>query len=299
MVFLDPLSDIAFKKLFGDQAKKSILMSFLNSILGRVEGEKIIDVTITDPYNNPDTAWLKLSIVDVRCVDQSGKHYIVEVQARAQDYYPARSQYYASLAIARQLEKGSQYREIEPVIFIGILGFSRFASPDCISHHKILNTKTHDHELKHLEFHFVELTKFTKTLEELETLVDKWLYLLAHATELQKIPTQLKNPAELEDAMDALEQGNMSPAELAAYDRFLDAQRVEFDVLETANRIAQEKGLAEGLEKGLEQGLEQGLAEGKAKAQRAMARELLHEMSIEKVAQITGLSIQDIERLKD
>lgn len=274
MVFLNPLSDIAFKKLFANQANTAILISFLNSILDRQEGEKIVAVTITDPYNNPDTEWLKLSIVDVRCVDQAGKNYIVEVQARYQKNYPERSQYYASLAIARQLQNRGQYKEIMPVIFVGILDFDIFDGPDYISHHKILNTKTLHSDLTHLEFHFIELTKFTKTLEELVSIEDKWLYLFRHASELRKVPAQLKSPLELEDALDILEQGNMSPAELYAYDRFVDAQRVEFDVLTSAEE------------------------KGEKKAKFAMAQLLLREMSREKVAQITGLTIDEVETIK-
>lgn len=138
MIFLDPMSDIAFKKLFGDQAKPNIVISFLNSILARQEGEKIVTVTITDPFNTPDTEWLKTSIVDVRCVDQSGKNYIIELQVEFQDDYPQRSQYYASLAIARQLKRGGRYNEVMPVIFIAVLDFKLFNDPDYISHFKIL-----------------------------------------------------------------------------------------------------------------------------------------------------------------
>ena len=285
MIFLNPLSDIAFKKLFANQAKKAILMSFLNSVLNRQEGEKIIDVTITDPYNNPDTEWLKLSIVDVRCVDQAGKNYIVEVQARYQKNYPERSQYYASLAIARQLQNRQQYLEIMPVVFVGILDFELFQGTDCISHHKILNTKSFKCDLTHLEFHFIELPKFKKTLEQLQTVEEKWLYLLRHASELQKIPTQLKNPFELEEAFETLEQGNMSPEELYAYDRFIDAQRVEFDVLLSAK------------EKGLEEGLQKGLQEGEKKAKLAIAQQLLQHMDVKHVAKLTGLSVQEVQAL--
>ena len=281
MVFLNPLSDIAFKKLFANQAKKAILMSFLNSILNRQEGEKIIEVTITDPYNNPDTEWLKLSIVDVRCVDQAGKNYIVEVQARYQKNYPERSQYYASLAIARQLHNKQQFREIMPVVFVGILDFELFQGNDYISHHKILNTKSFQCDLTHLEFHFIELPKFKKTLEQLQTVEEKWLYLLRHASELQKIPTQLKNPLELEEAFETLEQGNMSPEELYAYDRFIDAQRVEFDTLLSAE----------------EKGLQKGLQEGEKKAKLVIAQQLLQHMDAKHVAKLTGLSVQEVQAL--
>ena len=291
MVFLNPLSDIAFKKLFANQAKKAILMSFLNSILNRQEGEKIIEVTITDPYNNPDTEWLKLSIVDVRCVDQAGKNYIVEVQARYQKNYPERSQYYASLAIARQLHNKQQFREIMPVVFVGILDFELFQGNDYISHHKILNTKSFQCDLTHLEFHFIELPKFKKTLEQLQTVEEKWLYLLRHASELQKIPTQLKNPLELEEAFETLEQGNMSPEELYAYDRFIDAQRVEFDILLSAK----EKGLEEGRQEGRLEGRQEGRQEERFEIAKKM---LVQGIDLQAIAAITGLSLEEIKRIK-
>lgn len=287
MKFLDPTSDIAFKKLFGDQAKKEILISFLNSVMNRKDGEKIVNIIMTNPYNDPDADWLKLSIVDVRCIDQNGKSYIVEVQVEPQDDYPERSQYYASLAIARQLKVRDQYREVMPVIFVGILNFKLFQSPECISHHLILNTKTHEHALRHLEFYFIELKKFNKPLEQLDTVADKWIYLLQNAEMLDRVPSQLKNPIELEDAMDALNKGNLSPEELAAYDRFADARRVAESVRRTQERIDREAGIEEGIKQGMKKN-------ALAVAQKLLARGV----SLEVIAEDTGLSIEEIKQLK-
>ena len=278
MIFLDPTTDLAFKKLFGDQAKKEILISFLNSVLNRKEGEKIINVTMTNPYNDPDVDWLKLSIVDVRCVDQQGKNYIVEVHVEPQNDYPERSQYYASHAIARQLKSKGKYREVMPVIFVGILDFNLFESPDYVQHHLILNAKTYEHALRHLEFYFIELRKFHKTIDQLDNVTDKWIYLLKNASTLDKIPLQLKNPIELEEAMDALKQGNLSQEELMAYDRFVDARRVAESVRDTA------------LQMGHEQGLKQGRIE--------IARQLLSKLDVQEIARITGLSPDEINQLK-
>ncbi len=280
MIFLDPMSDIAFKKLFGDQAKSEIVISFLNSILGRQEGEKIVSVVIiTDPYNNPDTKWLKTSIVDVRCVDQSGKNYIIELQVESQDDYPERSQYYAALAMARQLKIGGEYGSVMPVIFVGVLDFNLFDDPAYLSHHKILNTKTYVHSLQHLEFHFIELQKFHKNIDELDDLVDKWIYLLKNAAMLNTIPKQFKSPAALVEAMEVLEEGNMSPAELTAYDRFVDARRVAESVKQTQLRM----------------GREEGREESRVEVARNM---LVDGLSIAKVAMYSGLTIEQIKKLK-
>ena len=293
MIFLDPMSDIAFKKLFGDQAKSEIVISFLNSILGRKEGENIVSVVITDPYNNPDTKWLKTSIVDVRCVDQSGKNYIIELQVESQDDYPERSQYYAALAMARQLKIGGEYGSVMPVIFVGVLDFNLFDDPAYLSHHKILNTKTYAHSLQHLEFHFIELQKFHKNIDQLDDLVDKWIYLLKNAATLNTIPKQLKSPAALVEAMEVLEEGNMSPAELTVYDRFVDARRVAESIKKTQLRIGRE----EGLEQGREEGRHEGRQEGRHEVLCEMAFKLLLQFSPEEVAQMTGLSIEEIKSI--
>ena len=278
MVFLDPTSDIAFKKLFGNQAKKEILISFLNSVLERKDDKKIVDVMITDPYNNPDTGWLKLSIVDVRCTDQLGRNFIVEVQVKYQQDYLERIQHYVAVAIARQLAKASRYREIMPVIFIGILGENLLESPDCISHHNVRNVKTQEQALKHMDFYFIELEKFNKELDELSDVTDKWIYLLKNAEKLDAVPKQLQSPVEIEEAMDELKQGNLSPRELGEYDAYLDARRVALSVEETLKK----------------EGREEGIKEGKLE----IARQLLDVLDLETIAQKTGLSIEEIKKLK-
>ncbi|MBY0353418.1 Rpn family recombination-promoting nuclease/putative transposase [Candidatus Babeliales bacterium] len=277
MFFLDPMIDIAFKKLFGDQAKQEIVISFLNSVLGCKEGEKIVKVVITDPYNTPDTKWLKTSIVDVRCVDQSGKHYVIELQVESQDDYPERSQYYAALAMARQLKIGGEYESVMPVIFIGVLDFNIFEDAEYLTHHKILNTKTHTHSLRHLEFHFIELRKFNKTLEDLDNLVDKWIYLLKNASTLNTIPKQFKSTVALKEAMEVLEEGNMSPEELSAYDHFIDARRVAKSIKKTQIR--------------------HGMRQGIKKTQRSIALNLLSQLSIDHVARATGLSVDEVKKI--
>ena len=146
MIFLDPRSDIAFKKLFGNIAHKNILISFLNSILGRLEGEKIVDVIFNDPTNVAETPLSKMSIVDVRCTDQNNNQYIVEMQVTDQKDYASRAQYYSALALSRQLAASQKYDKLVPVIFVGILDFNLFKTTDYVSHHVILDRKSYAHE---------------------------------------------------------------------------------------------------------------------------------------------------------
>ena len=305
MVFLDPKSDIVFKKLFGNINHKKILMSFLNSVLERTDGMLIVDVIINDPSNVPETPLSKTSIVDVRCTDQKNNQYIIEMQVTNQKDYAARAQYYSSLALSRQLATGEGYSNLVPVIFVGILDFSLFKTQHYISHHFILDNETHAHELKHLEFHFVELEKFDKEPDELTHILDKWIYFLKHAVSLQKIPTSLNEPV-LEEAFNVLAQGNWSKKELEAYDRYLDAIRSAASQLETAEEIGMAKGMAkgmaQGMAKGMAQGEAQGEAQGMAKGERKktleIAQELLDILDAPTIAKKTGLTLQEIEELK-
>lgn len=313
MKFLDPTIDIAFKRLFGNNAKPEIVISFLNNILELPPEAQICSVVITDPHNQPDTLWLKKSVVDVRCTDQQGRNFIIEIQVENQKDYTERSQYYASLAVARQLEIGDGYTKVMPVIFIGILNFNLFDDPDYLSRHLILNTKTYKQELKHLSFAFIELPKFTKTIDQLESVADKWIYLIKHAAKMDSVPTQLQAPSAIGSALDLLNQGSMSRNELAIYDDLVDSRRVEESIrrtlIETSKKAGLEEGLKEGLKEGMEAGMEKGIEKGiekgmeagieKGSKERALtiAKRLSTTMTAAEIATITGLSVDEINNL--
>lgn len=292
MVFLDPKMDVAFKKLFGNQAKSEIIISFLNSIMGNKDGAKIEKVTIIDPFHYPDSEDKKKSIVDVKCVDQRGHTYIVEMQVVCENDYLERSQYYAAGAFYKQLEKKQKYGALRPVIFIGIVDYNIFKKNKdrYRSHKQIRDTETNEHDLKHLEWYFIELKKFDKKLNELKTVADKWIYLLKEAENLKTVPKELKTPDELHEALETLEEGAFTPAERDDYERTIDYFRVSLSQHDTAAE--------RGLEKGLQKGLEQGRELGKKEALLVVAKNLLGVMSDTAIARHTGMSLSEIKQLK-
>ena len=282
MIFLDATTDIAFKKLFSNQAKKSILISFLNSILGRVEGNLITHVTITDPHNHPETRWSKASIVDAACVDQQGNKYIIEMQVIDQKDYIPRCQFYTAEALVKQLKRGDAYTQLKPVIFVGILCFSIFDTNNYLSHHLITDMATQKQSLEHMEFHFIELPKFNVGLTKLNSVVDKWIYLLKNAADLTTIPEQLRQPEAVEEALETLERGAWKPRELDAYDRFIDTERV---------RASQDLAT---IERGKKEGREEGLRAASIK----IAERLLEKQTpIAEIMQLTELSREEIHAL--
>ena len=146
------------------RTKKGYLISFLNAILDFNDERKIVDVTLTNPYQLPDIPELKSTILDVKAVNERGEEFIVEMQNQYIRSIDKRSLYYSAKAYSSQLKEGDRYHHLKKVYFIGILGFNFFSSTDYIAKHKILNIQTKQQELDDMEFCFIELKKFNKTL---------------------------------------------------------------------------------------------------------------------------------------
>ncbi len=272
MIYLDPTNDVAFKKLFGDIAHKDIIISFLNSILERKNERKIVDVAIGDPNNLPEVnspeEQSKSSIVDIRCTDELKRQYIIEMQVASQRFFASRAQYYSASAFSRQLGTSQRFDTLVPVIFVGILDFNLFKNDNnYLSHNLILDTKTGEQKCTGMEFHFVELKKFTKKLEELTTLAEKWIYFLSNAHEQNKMPDNL---SELEEAFLVLNKNSWKIKDLEEYERRLNSIRIKNDEIDTAKY------------------------EEKIK----IAKQLLDILDVKTVAKKTGLDVETVKTLK-
>lgn len=275
MEFMDPRVDFAFKRLFANQSKKEILISFLNSILMREGPNLITNVVVTDPNNFPIAECDKASIVDAKCIDQSDKEYIIKLQIINQKDFVERSQYYAAMALASQLEKKAPYKKIEPVYFIGVLDFELFPElSGHISRHFIRETTQQLRLLKHLEWHFIELPKFNKKLETITSMADFWVYLLQNAYSFDEIPKEFENISALKEALEELNRSTLSKTDRAIYDKHLDNMRVNMSCIETAV----EKGHAQGRLETAERLIEMGL-------------------SLSEIAKATQLSLEEIQSL--
>src|ERR1700733_6695887 len=137
MHFLDPTNDLAFKKIFGNEKKKYILISFLNSILRLPAQQQITEVTLLNPNQAPHLPGAKETILDVRCHDQTGAEYIVEMQVLPQEFFDKRVLYSAPKTYSQQLNSGDKYHLLKPVIFLGILNFIFTDDPYHLSTHCI------------------------------------------------------------------------------------------------------------------------------------------------------------------
>ena len=221
MKFINPKVDYAFKKIFGSEQSKEILISFLNAII--YDGEKTIkDLTIVNPFNPGKIISFKETYLDVKAVLIDGSIVIIEMQVAPMTAFNKRVAYNLSKAYANQLDKGENYPLLNPAIALTITDFILFKNTDDnINKDDYINkfvfqeeTKKYKCLEKELRLIFVELPKFNKSLSELKSLTDKWIYFLKEAASFDEIPENLGEVAEIEQALNIANFINMSPEEL-------------------------------------------------------------------------------------
>jgi len=290
MTFVDPKNDLAFKKIFGNEKHKEILISFLNAILDFKNGKEIVNVKLANPYQVPKIPELKETILDIKATNKEGEKFIVEMQKKDLGDFTKRSLYYTSKAYVSQLDKGTDYSRLKKVYFIGILNFTIFDNKNYISRHLIINQETNSQDLKDFEFTFLELPKFHKKLEELETILDKWTYFLKYAPNLTMIPKEYDNIDVFQEAFEIATQTAWDKKELEVYEYMLLKEFDEINALRTAERKGMEKGIKEGIEKGIEKGAKTKAIE--------IAKNLLDVLDDETIALKTELSIDEIKKLR-
>lgn len=270
MKFVDIKNDIAFRKIFGNEGRKEVLISFLNAILLLDNDKKIVTVDILTPYQLPILKGGKVTIVDLKAKDQSGKNYIVEMQVAEVEGFDKRVLYYASKSYSSQIERGDLYEKLNPTFFIGILDFEITQNKDYISRHKIIDIQTGENLISDIEFNFIELPKFHKQETELASIIDQWIYFIKNAESLTVIPDNIHDEG-LKSAYEDADKHNWTKEELAAYDYVL--MREQDDRGRLALALKREK---QGIAKNL---LQLGL-------------------SYNDIAKSTGLTIEEIENLK-
>ncbi len=220
MKFVDVKNDVAFRKIFGNENRKEVLISFLNAVLLFKDKQQIVDVDILTPFQLPAIKGGKVTIVDVKAKDKSGRTFIVEMQVAEVQDFDKRVLYYASKSYAAQLQRGKKYKKLNPVYFIGILDFEVTKNPSYLNRHKIIDLATGEHFIKDLSFNFIELPKFTLKADELNTIVEQWVYFIKNANNIDVIPENVKDKG-LKMAYQDANTHNWTQEELDAYDYVL------------------------------------------------------------------------------
>ncbi|MBV6340993.1 Rpn family recombination-promoting nuclease/putative transposase [Candidatus Magnetobacterium casense] len=267
MRFVDVKSDIAFKRIFGNENKKGILISFLNAVLDLSGEREIYDIDILNPYQVPKIEGLKETVLDIRAVDKSNVTFIVEIQIQKKKGFEKRVLYYTSKAYANQLDRGKAYSELKQVIYIAIVDFEVFDGDGYLTRHLILNTATLKQDLKDFEFYFIELPKFTKAENELESITDKWIHFIKNAYSLEMVP-KCADFVEIKEAYEIANESTWSKKEFEVYEYWQIRLQDERGAIENSFDEGKIKGIIEGRVEGRLEGLAEGQRKGLIEGQR-------------------------------
>ena len=281
MKFADVTNDMAFRKIFGNENRKEVLVSFLNAILLFENDRRIITVDILTPYQLPALRGGKVTIVDVKAKDQNGREYIVEMQVAEVDGFDKRVLYYASKSYSSQIERGDLYEKLHPTFFIGILDFTVTQNTGYISRHKILDIETGENVISDIEFNFIELPKFNKKESELSTIIDLWVYFIKNAENLEVIPASVHDEG-LRSAYEDADKHNWTKAELDAYDYVLMREQDDRGRMSKAIKNAVTAAVKDAVTDNTKDIAGNLLKLGLAK---------------EDVARSTGLTVEEVEKL--
>ncbi len=301
MKFADIKNDIAFRKIFGNDNKKEILISFLNAILGFTNDRKIVTVSILNPFQLPELLQYKTTVIDIKASDQKGHYYIIEMQVADKGNFDKRIQYYSSKAYNAQIVKGEDYHLLKPTIFIGILNFNFLASKTYLTKHIICNPDTKEQVLKDFEYNFIELLKFNNVILECNNLIDKWLYFIKNAENLEVIPDNI-NDEGLSEAYHDADQMTWSPKELELYDYSKMRERDEYEERKKAVEKAVEKEVKMAVEKEVKMAVENAVKMAVENAVENEKNETVKELynigiSIDNIAIATKLSRENVKQI--
>jgi predicted transposase/invertase (TIGR01784 family) len=284
--FLDPKNDVAFKKIFGTEKNKDILIHFLNDMITFKERAPIKDVTFLKTVQDPEIVANKTSIVDILCRDENENTYIVEMQVAKEKGFEKRAQYYASKAYISQMHVGGEYQNLKEIIFLAISNFIMFPKKKHFkSNHVILDKESHENDLKDFSFTFLELTKFDKDLDHLSNMVEKWSYFFKHAEETSEkdLKKLIGDDQIIERAYEELNRFSWNEAELLTYDQ---AEKYESSYYAS---LAQK----------FDEGEQVGIEKGEKAASLKIAKNLLKlGLGYEQIQAGTGLSKEEIETIK-
>ena len=284
MRFINPKTDYAFKKIFGSEQSHDILISFLNAIL--YDGRIIIkDLEILNPYLAPKIRGVKETYLDVKAKLDNDTTVIIEMQVLNIEGFEKRILYNAAKAYSTQLGVGQDYTLLDPVIALTITDFEMFPEMEQLISRFILIEKDFliDYPIYDIELVFVELPKFHKEVNGLETLSDKWLYFLKCARQLDVVPESMNLVPEIKQAFEIANEVNLTPEQIE------DMEMQEMFIHDQRNAI----------KKALNQGRQDGLEEGKVAARIEIARNLLAVLDDEAISRASGLSLQEITQLRD
>jgi predicted transposase/invertase (TIGR01784 family) len=275
--YVNPYTDFGFKKLFGEEANKDLLKDFLNELLP--PEHKIVELNFKNTEQWGAVVADRKAIFDIHCENATGERFIIEMQKAKIKFLKDRAMFYTTFPIREQAEKGEWDFKLNPIYCVALLDFKYDENREKKDFIRNVQLKDQYCQIFYdkLTYIFIEMPRFTKEENELETHFDKWIYFLKHLEDFEKIPGILKEEI-FEKAFQVAEIANFTPEQLAQYEESLKTYRDLKGVVDTS--------------------YEEGKAEGKIEMARQMARELKKKgIDIHIIAAASGLSKEEIEKL--
>jgi predicted transposase/invertase (TIGR01784 family) len=276
--YINPFTDFGFKKIFGEEASKPLLMDFLQSLL---PDAMIAELSFKNKEKLEKSSEDRKAIFDIYCENQKGEKIIVELQKAKQNYFKDRTVFYSTFPIQEQSESGDWNYKLKAVYCIGILDFSfeeKYSdAPKEVVHTVQLKDQNHQIFYNKLTFIYLEMPHFTKEIHQLKTQLDKWLYFIKHLEDFQVIPEIFKETVFLQ-AFKKAEIANFNEAEKSDYHESLKSYRDLNNTMDTK--------------------FDEGKIEGKIEERNSMAKLMkLADEPIDKIIKYTGLSKDEIDSL--
>src|SRR3990167_5668600 len=279
--YLDPKADVVFKKIFGEHPK--LLISFLNALLPLPSNSPIVTLIYLHNEQVPVIPEFKRTIADVKCTDIQGRVFIVEMQMNWTDNFKQRLLFGTSQAFVKQLDKGEEYKFLQPVYGLGLVAeIYEKTTPDWYHHYQLVKKgdSNHNDVIEHLQLIFIELSKFPIQSADEKKLRLLWLRFLREIDEkTTTVSKDLLAIPEIAQAVELAEESAYTPGELNSYESYWD-------------QISREKTLI--MDKYAE-----GKAEGEQIGIEKIAINMLRDHEpLDKISRFTGLSQDNIVKLK-
>ncbi|MDS4028600.1 MAG: Rpn family recombination-promoting nuclease/putative transposase [Candidatus Contendobacter sp.] len=283
MRFINPKTDFAFKRIFGSEQSREVLIDFLDAVLYGSRG-LIADLEILNPWLAPRIRGMKDTYLDVRARLTDNRLVIIEMQVLNVEGFEKRILYNAAKTYSNQLRSGEDYLDLHPVIALTLTDFVMFESYPGYLSRFVPRERDYlmDYPVEDLELVFIELPKFATSLEELGGRLEQWLYFIKHAPDLTMIPPNWAAVPALRQAFDLANRVNLEPDELE------DLERREVFIADQRN----------ALRKAEKTGFNQGHAEGRREQTLEIARALLDVLDLETISAKTGLTLDELRQLR-
>jgi predicted transposase/invertase (TIGR01784 family) len=299
-VFADPKTDFVFKRIFGSEVHKPLLIELLNALLELSGDHRIVDLKYLTPEQRVPVAELKMSVVDVKCYDERGRHYVVEMQVLNVEGFEKRVVYNTSKAYVTQLRAGEDYPGLDDVVGVTICDFLLWPGPPdagraavpMLSRWRMQEQHGGALSLSQVQYVFLELPKYSSG-DEPQGTIDRWAYFFREAENLEVVPPALSQ-APYREALEVARMASFSAGELDLYDRAKIAEQDARGALTLAKRQSREEGLEEGHEKGLREGVERGLRE----SIRAFCQATGIELGADREADLASMGADELKALQ-